>query len=573
MGKDKKHKPTKVGKKIKAGSKGPEPEVDQLVEDAKARIAEKRAAREREAADAKAETERPSKKAKAAKADQAAEVVETGAGREFVAPAAETPDAEVAERGLARARRIEELDAILADPDSKKKAKAAATDEKAGLLAELDAIKKAEAKAKATAPITPEEIEEAAGEGISRLAELTNIVESPDTKPKARKKAEAELAELKRRLAEESDAWKEIHKKRPSTAEAATAEVSTPAISIPSDGEEWPTRHKGNGSPKILLPDGSGKEAFYSRVTTYIDALDDKSALSLWGRRVVLTGAARDGITDLDSEVDPADTIIGKVAAANAELEAELVRIEEKHAAGEYGVGGRELDVEVATKTHKDAVTKLAAQAFDLGEGFAKASKGTNLHALTDLVDSGQKLPEDTSPEDRADIEAYQAAVKEAGLKPIAQEMFIVNDEFGIAGTLDRVWSYKRPGAARAVRVIGDLKTGGIEFGTKIPMQLAAYAGGVPYVRNIEGHRGPRQTVSKAIGLLIHLPQGKGVCAIYEVDLALGLRGLRLVAEVRAWRREAKPGQAFVNLEDLRAEAAEIEAKKTTDAAPAASAE
>lgn len=568
MGKDKKHKPTKVGKKIKAGSKGPEPEVDQLVEDAKARIAEKRAAREREAADAAAETEKPSKK----KAP-AAEVVETETGREFVAPAAEA-DSEVAERGLARARRLEELEAVLADPEAKKKAKAKAIDEKASLLAELEEIKRAELEAKATAPITPEEIEEAAGEGISRLAELTNIIESPDTKKKARAAAEVELAELKRRLAEESDAWKEIHKKRPVAAkvEAATAEVSTPAISIPSDGEEWPVRHKGDGRPKILLPDGS-KEAFYSRVTTFIDALDDKTALSTWGRRVVLTGAARDGITDLGSEVDPADTIIGKVAAANAELEAELIRIEEKHAAGEYGVGGRELDVEVATKAHKDALTKLADEAFSLGEGFAKATRGTNLHALTDLVDSGQKLPDDTLPEDRADIEAYQAAVKEAGLKPIAQEMFVVNDEFGIAGTLDRVWSYKRPGAARAVRVIGDLKTGGIEFGTKIPMQLAAYAGGVPYLRGIEGHRGPRQTVSKALGLLIHLPQGKGVCAIYEVDLALGLRGLRLVAEVRAWRREAKPGQAFVSLEDLRAEAAEIEAKKTTDAAPAASAE
>jgi hypothetical protein len=46
--------------------------------------------------------------------------------------------------------------------------------------------------------------------------------------------------------------------------------------------------------------------------------------------------------------------------------------------------------------------------------------------------------------------------------------------------------------------------------------------------------------LSKAYGLLVHLPQGEGVCEVYVVDLELATRGLDLAARVREFRNTGK---------------------------------
>ena len=46
--------------------------------------------------------------------------------------------------------------------------------------------------------------------------------------------------------------------------------------------------------------------------------------------------------------------------------------------------------------------------------------------------------------------------------------------------------------------------------------------------------------LDKTTGLIIHLPAGKGICTLYEIDLVAGYRAATLANEIRAIRRAAK---------------------------------
>lgn len=234
--------------------------------------------------------------------------------------------------------------------------------------------------------------------------------------------------------------------------------------------------------PLIVPPDG-GDPVPYARASSYGDVLEDRRNLEKWLIRTAAVGLS-----------DRPDLLLS-VAAHRSDK--------------------RKLD-------------RVCDEAVEAAKGSAKATTGTALHALTELVDQGSGLPQ--LPDSAvADLEAYRQAT--AGLHVEAIETFVVLDRPQVAGTFDRIVEYGGD------RYVADIKTGSVKWGQgKIAVQLAVYANGDRYDPET-GTRAPLD-VSREWGLVIHLPQGEGECHLFWVDLDAGWRGVELASEVRGWRRE-----------------------------------
>lgn len=235
------------------------------------------------------------------------------------------------------------------------------------------------------------------------------------------------------------------------------------------------------GRPMIIPPDG-GKAKAYTRVTTFIDVLDDRYNLELWKLRQAAIGLA-----------DRPDLLL-------------------------------------AVSAHRDDKKKLdriCSDAMEAAKSSAGATTGTALHALTELVDAGRDLP--VVPADaKADLDAYWAAM--APFEIVAMEQFGVHDELQVGGTWDRIVGY----AGR--RFVADLKTGTtIDYSiSKIAMQLALYSRCMAYEPGT-GARRPLE-VDQRNGLVIHLPAGSGQCHLHWVSLEAGWEGIQIARQVREWR-------------------------------------
>lgn len=359
--------------------------------------------------------------------------------------------------------------------------------------------------------------------------------------------------------------------KRPTKAEAAAKlDADAASVAVPAQVAEVVETEKGRefavgapalepvvddverdrfGRPYIEFrkPDGKTGRKAYTRVTTYIDCLEDKTALTDWKLRTLLEGAGidLDGY-DTDEGRDLADSLVASARKVSVKYDKALAKVTKREAKGELELGQFALLRDAAKKEHKDALNALASQALELGGAHDKATKGTDLHALCERYDLGQldldaELAAGTIlPADVADVKAYAAKMKELGIEHFLHEQLVVIDELGVAGTLDRGSMFKLPGTARRIRLVADIKTGNVEWGAgKIAMQLRTYALGQGYDRAQPLERADLK-LSKSKGLLIHLPAGEARCEVYVVDLDLAGEGLRLAREVREWRNTGK---------------------------------
>jgi hypothetical protein len=285
----------------------------------------------------------------------------------------------------------------------------------------------------------------------------------------------------------------------------------TPDLTVPRDGWDRP----------LVVPKQGGRPVALTRTTTFIDCIEDKSAISDWKSRMTLVGAAkRPSILDVVRQLDPDDPD-----------------------------GKRRLNA-------------LAEQAQDISGANRKREKGTHLHALSEYVDRGEPLPAGTAAKDVLDMAAYMAATVDFEVKAV--EKFVVVPELRTGGTFDRLLEYSGPGPdGKHVEglYIGDLKTGSVQYGAlKMAMQLAVYSRGefydytrfpvdpadrkafaawkkreVPAAEAAQAYT-PLQGVSQKWGVIINLPAGSGECTLHWVDLEIGWAAARLAMEVRATR-------------------------------------
>ena len=273
---------------------------------------------------------------------------------------------------------------------------------------------------------------------------------------------------------------------RPSTVTPATAPANAPdARGVPRDRYDRP----------LIQVDGTPKPVPYTRCTTFVDCIEDKTALATWGNRMVLAGAARR--PDL-------------LTAA------------------------RGLDPDAPTD--KKTLNRLAEQAAAAAGAHTKRDRGTHLHTLTEHADRHHPLPS-LSDADAADLAAYLAATIHLDIAHI--ERLVVVDDLRVAGTPDRICHYDGPGpdgTGFAGTLIADLKTGAIDRGAlKMAMQLAVYSRGAFYDHHT-GQRSPLPRVDQHWGLILHLPTGSATCTVHWINLDIGWQAVLVAQQVRALR-------------------------------------
>ena len=246
----------------------------------------------------------------------------------------------------------------------------------------------------------------------------------------------------------------------------------------------------------LIVPPGGGKPVPYNRASSFGDVLDDRSMLEKYLRRMAVKGVT-----------------------ANPELG---------------------LAIATTPLDQKGKLDGLVEEAIEKAGGGKKASIGTSLHSLTEMLDRGEDLPH-VPLEYRDDLAAYEAATEV--FYHFAIERFVVNDELQVAGTPDRIsgndeYLYFDGGLTLpTARRITDLKTGGhANYLGKYATQLAIYSRSQFY-DPATGARTPIGDVDQDWGIVFHMPAGEGRCDLYALDLQAGWEAAKLAAEVRKHRK------------------------------------
>ena len=289
-------------------------------------------------------------------------------------------------------------------------------------------------------------------------------------------------------------------------------QLAQPPHGVPRDGYGRP----------LIVPKAGGKPVAHTRTTTFIDCIDDKSNLNTWDKRMVLFGTARrpdllTGVLEMDPE-DPDD---------------------------------------------KRKLNALAERAKDASGANDKREKGTQLHALSELVDAGRELPLSASVADLNDMASYK--LETLDFTVIHVEKLVVVNSLGVAGTPDRISHYDGPGpTGRLVsgKYVTDFKTGSVEYGAlKMAMQVAIYSRGEFYDHTVFPSVDtadkkafaawkktefpaelavtaytPQADVNQRWGIIMNLPAGSGECTLHWVDLTIGWRMAKLALRIRAAR-------------------------------------
>lgn len=246
----------------------------------------------------------------------------------------------------------------------------------------------------------------------------------------------------------------------------------------------------------IITPPGGGVAVPYTRASTFCSTISDSAGIAKWKLRHLAIAMARYG--DL---ADKACTL-------------------------EYGRDNADLD----------DIIESALDRIGTGE---KANYGTAVHSATEL----DRNPDNAREKVRADAEAYHRLVAGMGLVIVEEELFVVQDDYLVAGTFDRVFTVDRselpPRAddhvAGRVRVIGDIKTGSLHL-HEHAIQLATYASSQRY----DAATGERADldVRQDYGLVLHVPRHEARAVAVWVDLAVGRSLMALADRMRYYRVE-----------------------------------
>lgn len=211
------------------------------------------------------------------------------------------------------------------------------------------------------------------------------------------------------------------------------------------DAPERPDfRRVGRGTPYVMPPEGE-KRVRYSRSSSAGKVLDDESSLTDWKLRTVVAGAAQ---------------------------RPELI------------TAASVLDIDTDKKELRD----IAEKCLESGRGQRRAIIGTAIHAMFDHLDRATdwKPP----PNFEGLCNAYRQTLDDWGLIPEEIEVHCINDEFKLAGTLDRRYRTTKSLVAPdgtvipiGSMIVGDIKTGKeLEYAAgSYATQLAAYVDSMRY--------------------------------------------------------------------------------------------
>lgn len=199
----------------------------------------------------------------------------------------------------------------------------------------------------------------------------------------------------------------------------------------------------------------------------------------------------------------------------------------------------------LASATHIDdrqAWGKICEDAKEAAGAKRGANEGTALHSLTESYDRGLEV--NVPDYMQSDYKAYVDTIQSSGLM-IYKDMIertVVNSEYGLAGTFDRI--ARMPDRTLAIL---DLKTGkDLSYAwLEIGIQLACYANSTHIWNSWSGFYSPMPALDKSKGVVVHLPVGKGKCTLYEIDLVQGWEDAQLCSKVRERRKVKTSASVF----------------------------
>lgn len=255
----------------------------------------------------------------------------------------------------------------------------------------------------------------------------------------------------------------------------------------------------------LIIDLQTGEMVAYTRASTMSNYIANKSGLHIWQKRNVARGM---GLRE-------------DLAAMAAALPVET--------------GNKRKDADM-----KKELDEVIAAAEEAADAHYKANWGTAVHAFTDPTFISGPVPERMQP----DVESHKQVTEAAGIVRFCSEIFVVNDELKVAGTLDAILGIPALGVA----VPSDTKTGKADIHSTL-IQVAIYSRSSVY--NWEtGERIPLQDflaqgwpervppLVADLGLYVHIPRGEGKTTLHPLDLNVGWEMAQLCARVRDFQRD-----------------------------------
>lgn len=260
-----------------------------------------------------------------------------------------------------------------------------------------------------------------------------------------------------------------------------------------------------------------------TRVSTFIKAGSDRTALTDWNMRNVLLGCAH----------FPEIAAQAKVLHPNPE---------------------GPLPEDKDTKKELDRIVDDVSER--VGSKRA-ANEGTNVHRSIEKYARGEWGYDDMPTHHVPWVQAFVAELDRKGLElvPDLVECTIYVPQFGgVMGRFDQALREKRTGRV----LMSDVKTGSLDYAWReIQGQLAMYEAGYrqhgtyvwhPTDASQDRWQDPKYTLDQDEGLVIHLPvkSGQPSCYIYKANLAEGRDHVKLCAQNREAARNAPKPEEWV---------------------------
>lgn len=274
----------------------------------------------------------------------------------------------------------------------------------------------------------------------------------------------------------------------------------------PLPGRSYTPTFNGNGQYRLPHPE-TGKLTSYTRASTVAKTLEDTWMLDAWTRRMMLIGLQR-----------------------SLALQADLDQLIMEYPATDTGNPARDL---------RNPLNELAEEAQFRAGAKAAAEFGTATHAWCEWVDHGGwiwAVPQMFRPW----VIAHRHVLAENGLTvdPNWTERIVLNTQYGIAGTLDRLfWNH------RGQLFLGDIKTSrGMEYSwLYFAIQLAIYHG-ASHVLSLDGAAWePMPTLDPDTVLVMHLPRDEPQASrIVPLNMRFGAEALHTAMTVRRLRSTAE---------------------------------
>lgn len=214
----------------------------------------------------------------------------------------------------------------------------------------------------------------------------------------------------------------------------------------------------------------------------------------------------------------------------------------------------------------------VVAAARDAARASLAAERGTHAHDLAELDDEGHDwitraehgenlgIPHDAQ---QSLVDAWRTMLARESLEVLASEAAVVHDGYRMAGRLDRIARLAKPLrfallsgevveiAAGTVLVL-DIKSGKrrldnrgtVMYWQSYAIQIATYAGAVPYDVDTDARGAWGWPVDQRWGLIAHLDvlgaiEGRPSCELLAVDLEAGRHAAELCLAAKAWEKRA----------------------------------